>query len=85
MNKAWIIKYWTTETGKNEIEHYSRSLGKRLFELREKRFGYRMYYTFHGEQIIVLLVAGNKSTQKNDIRVARERMMKLKELGEYIL
>ena len=63
------------------LEHYgnelklphSRSLGKGLFELREHRYGYRVYYTFHPGQIIVLLDAGNKSTQEKDIIIARQR------------
>lgn len=53
---------------------HSRALGKGLFELRETRFGYRIYYTFHEGQVIILLTAGDKSTQQKDIRVARERL-----------
>lgn len=32
--------------------------------------GYRVYYTERGGEIIVLLAAGDKSSQKQDIRVA---------------
>lgn len=108
MDKTWVIKYWITDSGKNETERWfnrlpteharsvtkeltllkkcgnylklphSRALGKKLFELRERMHGYRIYYTFHGHQMIVLLVAGDKSTQKNDILLARERIEELK-------
>ncbi len=59
---------------------HSRSLGKKLFELRERLYEFRIYYAFHEEKIIVLLVAGQKTTQENDIKLARER---LKELTNY--
>ncbi len=108
MDKAWIIKYWITDSGKNETERWfnklskehaqsvtkelallkkcgndlklphSRALGKKLFELRERTYGYRIYYTFHGDQMVVLLVAGDKSTQRKDILLARVRIEELK-------
>lgn len=53
---------------------HSRSLGKGLFELRERRFGFRIYYCFKDNQIIILLAAGDKKTQINDIKHARERL-----------
>ncbi len=56
---------------------HSRSLGKGLFELRERRYGYRIYYTFFREKTIILLEAGDKSTQKNDIKKARVRLIKV--------
>ena len=34
--------------------------------------GYRVYYTKRGNVIIVLLCGGDKSTQKRDIRAARQ-------------
>lgn len=58
---------------------HSRSLGKGLFELRERRFGFRIYYCFLGQQIIILLAAGDKKTQTNDIKLARERLATLGE------
>lgn len=59
---------------------HSRSLNQKLFELRERLYEYRLYYAFHKEKIIVLLVAGQKATQKNDILLARKR---LKQLATY--
>lgn len=57
----------------------SKSLGA---ELSEFRFhygpGYRVYYTIIGEQIILLLVGGNKNTQDKDIRKAKEMVLILK-------
>jgi putative addiction module killer protein len=32
--------------------------------------GWRVYYTEHNGQIIILLAGGNKSTQKRDIKLA---------------
>lgn len=50
---------------------HSRPLGKKLFELRERSYEFRIYYAFYGKKVVVLLAAGNKSTQKNDIKLAR--------------
>lgn len=60
---------------------HSKALGQKLFELRERRYGYRIYYAFNGKQIIVLLAAGDKSTQKKDIKKAHERLNKLLKYG----
>lgn len=49
---------------------HSRALGKKLFELRERTYGYRVYYMFYENQVIILLAAGDKSTQTNDIKIA---------------
>lgn len=51
---------------------HSRALGEGLFELRERRFGLRIYYCFAPEALIVLLFAGDKSNQAKDIMKARE-------------
>lgn len=56
---------------------HSRALGKGLFELRERRFGYRIYYCFEGEYIIILLAAGDKKSQDHDIKIARKRLSEL--------
>lgn len=54
---------------------HSKSLGQRLFELRERKFGYRVYYTFYKNQIIILLNAGNKTSQQRDIKKAKELLV----------
>lgn len=53
---------------------HSKALGDGLFELRERRYGYRIYYGFHGNSIIIVLAAGDKKTQEKDIKVSRERL-----------
>lgn len=58
---------------------HSRSLTKGLFELRERRYGYRVYYTFQSENRILMLHAGNKDTQEKDIKIARKRLDELSE------
>ena len=57
---------------------HSRSLGEGLFELRERNFGYRIYYGFLPNCVIVLLHAGKKSTRQRDIITARKRFAALK-------
>jgi len=52
---------------------HSKSLGKGLFELRERSFGYRIYYGFLPNFTIILLHAGDKSSQKDDIGIARTK------------
>lgn len=56
---------------------HSRSLGKGLFELRERKYGYRIYYAFDADKVIILLYAGDKNSQDKDIDIARERLAKL--------
>lgn len=36
--------------------------------------GYRVYYTETGDTIVVLLMGGNKSSQKGDIRTAKKML-----------
>lgn len=44
-----------------------------LFELRiDFGPGYRVYFSLHENTIVLLLTAGNKSTQQRDIEKARE-------------
>jgi putative addiction module killer protein len=39
--------------------------------------GYRLYFTQQGEQIVVLLCGGNKSTQSRDIALAKQMAKEL--------
>jgi putative addiction module killer protein len=41
--------------------------------------GYRVYFGRRGEEIVILLCGGNKSTQKRDIRLALELAASLKD------
>ena len=41
--------------------------------------GYRVYYTQRGEELIILLVGGDKSSQQNDIARAQELARNLQE------
>jgi len=56
---------------------HSRALGKGLFELREQRYGFRIYYGFYKDKIIILLHAGDKSKQQSDIKIARARLVQI--------
>ena len=53
---------------------HSRSLSKGLFELRERQFGYRLYYCFKEDKLIILLAAGDKKSQDTDIKTAYKRL-----------
>jgi putative addiction module killer protein len=46
---------------------HSKALGKGLFELKERDFGLRVYYTFLNKNVIVLLKGGDKNSQQQDI------------------
>lgn len=51
----------------------SKSLGSGISELRiDYDPGYRIYYTRRGDELIFLLVGGDKSTQQKDIRKAKD-------------
>jgi putative addiction module killer protein len=56
----------------------TRSLGDGLFEAKIRYGpGYRLYFVNNGTRIIVLLCGGNKSTQKRDIKRAKEMAKEL--------
>lgn len=56
------------------------SVGEGVSEMRiHYGPGYRVYYTRRGRTVYLLLVGGDKSTQKRDIRVALEMARELKE------
>jgi|SRR5579863_1557639 len=57
---------------------HSRALGQGLFELRDIRYGLRIYYGFHGRQIIIVVAAGDKGGQEKDIKMARNRLSQTK-------
>jgi putative addiction module killer protein len=64
----------------NELKlPHSRAIGKGLFELRERRFGFRVYYGFKGDFVVIMLTAGDKKSQEKDIVIARKRLSELKE------
>ncbi|HQS83801.1 MAG TPA: type II toxin-antitoxin system RelE/ParE family toxin [Alphaproteobacteria bacterium] len=56
---------------------HSKALGNGLFELRERAYGYRIYYTFTHNHTIFLLQGGDKKTQHQDIKIERERLDKI--------
>lgn len=53
---------------------HSKPLGEGLFELRERKYGYRIYYTFHRGPMIIVLATGDKKSQAKDIKIARARL-----------
>jgi len=68
------------EIGNKLALPHSRALGKGLFELRERQFNLRIYYCFQENQIIILLVAGDKKSQSKDIKIAYERLTNLEKI-----
>jgi putative addiction module killer protein len=56
-----------------------KSLGNKLYELRFFfANGYRVYFTEQNNKIIIILCAGNKDTQKKDIKLAKILLEELK-------
>lgn len=56
---------------------HSKNLGAGLHELRERNFGLRVYYTFVENQLILLVAAGDKSSQQRDIKQAYKILKKI--------
>jgi putative addiction module killer protein len=51
----------------------SKPVGEGVIELRiSEGQGYRVYYGRKGNEAVILLCGGNKSSQQNDIKVAKE-------------
>ncbi len=50
----------------------NRSVGEGVYELKiDYGPGYRVYYALNGKTVILLLLGGDKSTQKKDISLAK--------------
>ena len=50
-----------------------KSVGEGVRELRiNEGQGYRVYYAWDGDAVVILLCGGNKSTQDKDIEIAKE-------------
>ena len=51
----------------------SKTVGDSVFELRiDVGKGYRVYFKNKGNEIVILLVGGDKSTQDEDIKTAKK-------------
>lgn len=50
----------------------TKPVGESVFEMRvDVGPGYRVYYTLRGEEVVILLVGGDKDTQERDIAKAK--------------
>ncbi|KFN40346.1 MAG: hypothetical protein JU82_03690 [Sulfuricurvum sp. MLSB] len=55
-----------------------KSVGESVYEMRvDMGPGYRLYYTMRGDELVILLVGGDKSTQQRDIEKAIEMAKEL--------
>ncbi len=78
MNAVFIQISQLEKVGNKLGLPHSKALGKGLFELREMQYGYRIYYGFHGKCVIIVLGAGDKTSQDRDIKIARDRLFQIK-------
>ncbi|HLB93855.1 MAG TPA: type II toxin-antitoxin system RelE/ParE family toxin [Candidatus Babeliales bacterium] len=77
-----VIKLIELLRANNQLKlPHSRQLGNKLFELRDKRFGYRVYYMYYKDHLIILLAAGDKSTQDRDMKIAYSRLNEIVKYG----
>ncbi len=60
-----------------------KQISPNLYELRFTiASGYRIYYTIKENVIVLLLKAGDKSTQVKDIKLAKEYLVKIKGVND---
>jgi len=74
--KARLVRRIERLAGGNAGDH--RFLGAGLSELRDDFGpGYRIYYMHRGDELVVLLVGGDKASQPRDILRARQMIEQL--------
>jgi putative addiction module killer protein len=74
--KARLVRRIERLAGGNAGDH--RFLGAGLSELRDDFGpGYRIYYMHRGDELIILLVGGDKASQARDILRARQMIEQL--------
>ena len=57
-----------------------KSVGEGVFEMRIHHGpGYRVYFMLRGLEVVILLIAGDKSTQVKDIQIAQDMARQLKD------
>jgi putative addiction module killer protein len=55
-------------------------VGEGVSEMREHfGAGWRMYYVMRGNEIVIMLGGGNKSSQSKDINTAKQRAKQLED------
>lgn len=74
--KAFIVNYFDAIANDEEVSGDIKGIGDYVTEARfHYGPGYRVYYTTKGNEIMLLLVGGDKSTQSQDVKDAK-RMAK---------
>ena len=59
-----------------------KQLDGRIFELRILHGpGYRLYFAWHGAQLVLLLAGGDKSSQRRDLAAARVLLHRIGDLA----
>ncbi|WP_418969362.1 type II toxin-antitoxin system RelE/ParE family toxin [Alloscardovia omnicolens] len=60
-----------------------KKIGSALYESRiHKGPGYRVYFTYQGARLVILLVGGDKSTQESDIRKSLELLNDMEDYND---